>query len=573
MSKRILLITSEIVPFHYGGIGTLFKVLAKTLRRRGYEVALLGERPADFDEEVFRRYYGDITYFLHERVSCCDGTSLLDGAREVWRTFREIQPLFRPDVVVGADFGGECLLLFLDAQSGQYPETTFVLTINGMTSDINAVFEGGEQGFWERWLWDPQLRLAEAMEKLTVSLADRIVAPTLWVWNQVRDRTGIEREARIIPNLSDADLFETTSEMDPVALSDPLILFVGRLDRTKGADILLDAYLHLAEQRLAFLPRLVFVGRDCLWKAYGSTFIDHWKPFIPPALQDRIVFAGQINHEEVRNYLRRAMLCVFPSRWEAYGIVCLEAMQTGCPVLVSRNTGLADVVGPAFPELLFDVDAGPKGLAEAIRKLMATRPSKPDLPAQLRQRARHILHEAEREWVTFLEGCGEKYRTQGTYPVPGDFFADIRQVLMPVDELQQIAPIAHTRLTVYFRQDGTYSEDHSLSLAYPAFRWITLRLGLPAGIVESPLRVDPADETGLILVDSISLIRDDVEIWHCEGPDAFRCLAVHGNVDRSMLGRSLALAAKNSDPQILIDCPVTDAPTVLKIRLCFGPHR
>ena len=257
MSRRILFITSEIVPFHYGGIGTLFKAVAKTLRRRGYEVALLGQRPNGFDEEVFRWHYGDIPhFFFHAGISGRGGASLLAGAREVWRTFREIQPLFQPDVVVGADFGGECLLLFLDARSGQYPKTTFVLTINGITSDLNAVFEGGEQAFWERWLWDSGLRLAEAMERLTVSLANRIVAPTAWVWSQVRDRTGIEREVRIIPNLSDADLFDTLP--DSVSLRDPVILFVGRLDRMKGADILLEAYLRLAERKPIFLPRLRF---------------------------------------------------------------------------------------------------------------------------------------------------------------------------------------------------------------------------------------------------------------------------------------------------------------------------
>ena len=569
MSRRILFITSEIVPFHYGGIGTLFKAVAKTLRRRGYEVALLGQRPNGFDEEVFRWHYGDIPhFFFHAGICGRGGASLLAGAREVWRTFREIQPLFQPDVVVGADFGGECLLLFLDARSGQYPKTTFVLTINGITSDLNAVFEGGEQAFWERWLWDSGLRLAEAMERLTVSLANRIVAPTAWVWSQVRDRTGIEREVRIIPNLSDADLFDTLP--DSVSLRDPVILFVGRLDRMKGADILLEAYLRLAERKPIFLPRLLFVGRDRMWKEYGATFLDHWSPRIPSALQDRIVFTGQIQHEAVLGYLRRAMLRVFPSRWEAYGIVCLEAMQVGCPVLVSRDTGLADVVGPTFPEFLFNVKTGPEGLAEAIQTLMAILPSKPELPAQLRQRARQILYEAEEGWAAFLEECNGKYLHQEPNSIPLDFFADILQVLTSLEEPQPAAPAAH--LQVYFRKDGTYSEDFTLGMRYPAFRWTNLRLTLPEGTGESPLRVDPADETGLILVDSISLVRDGFEIWHCEGTDAFRCLAVHGDVERSMLGRSLALSAKTSDPQILIDCPVTDAPTVLKMRLCFTPQ-
>jgi len=572
MSRRILFITNEIVPFYYGGIGTLFEAVAKILSHRGYEVALLGQRPAGFDEEVFRRHYGDITYFFHAGVSDCGRAFPLSDARDVWRTFREIQPQFRPDVVIGADFGGECLLLFLDAQSGQYPETTFVLTINGMTSDITSVFEGGEQAFWDRWLWDPSLRLAEAMEKLTVSLADRIVAPTAWVWNQVRDRTGIEREACIIPNLSDADLFQAISDMDPIAPPDQVILFVGRLDRTKGADVLIEAYLRLAERMPIFLPRLVFVGRDCIWKEYEATFLDHWKPLIPPSLQDRIVFTGQIQHKEVRDYLGRAMLCVFPSRWEAYGIVCLEAMQAGCPILVSRDTGLADVVGPGFPELLFDIHTGSEGLAEAIRTLIAVLPSKPDLPAQVRQRARQILHEAEEGWVAFLEECGGKHRAQGTHPMPGGFFADILQVLMPVEELPPDAPLAHSHLQVYFRRDGAYSADHSLRAAYPVFRWTTLCLTLPEGTGESPLRVNPVNEKGLILVEFISLVQDGVELWRCEGTDAFRRLAVHGEADRSMLGRWLALSAKNWDLQILIDCPMTDAPAVLKMRFCFTPQ-
>jgi glycosyltransferase involved in cell wall biosynthesis len=572
MSRRILFITSEIVPFHYGGIGTLFKAVAKTLRRRGYEVALLGGRPAGFDEEVFRRHYGDIPHFFHAGVSGGGGASLLDGAREVWRTFREIQPLFRPEVVVGADFGGECLLLFLDARSGQYPETTFVLTINGMTSDITSVFEGGEQAFWDRWLWDPGLRLAEAMEEMTISLADRIVAPTAWVWNQVRDRTGIELEARIIPNLSDADLFQTISDMDPIAPPDQVILFVGRLDRTKGADILLEAYLRLAERKPIFLPRLVFIGKDCIWKAYRATFLDHWKPLIPPALQDRIIFTGQIEYEEVRDYLRQAMLCVFPSRWEAYGIVCLEAMLAGCPVLASRDTGLAEVVGPTFPELLFDVHTGPEGLAEAIRTLMVTLPSKPNLPAQVRQRARQILHEAEEGWVAFLEECGGKHRTQGTHPMPGDFFANILQVLIPVKELQPDAAETHSHVKVYLRKGGVYSENYYLRVAYPVFRWATLHLPLPEGTGESPLRVDPTDNKGLILVEFISLVRDGVELWRCEGTDAFHRLVVDGEADRSMIGRWLALSAKDWALQILMDCPVTDAPAVLKMRLCFMPQ-
>ena len=78
--------------------------------------------------------------------------------------------------------------------------------------------------------------------------------------------------------------------------------------------------------------------------------------------------------------------------------------------------------------------------------------------------------------------------------IPLDFFADILQVLTSLEEPQPAAPAAH--LQVYFRKDGTYSEDFTLGMRYPAFRWTNLRLTLPEGTGESPLRVDPADEDG-----------------------------------------------------------------------------
>ena len=52
--KRILIITSELVPFHYGGIGTQFKSLAALLKRHGHHVYLLARRPENYDESVLQ---------------------------------------------------------------------------------------------------------------------------------------------------------------------------------------------------------------------------------------------------------------------------------------------------------------------------------------------------------------------------------------------------------------------------------------------------------------------------------------------------------------------------------------
>lgn len=574
--KRILFITREIVPFYYGGIGTLFKAVAKALRCRGYEVAVMGERPSDFVEESFRSHYGNIRSFFYSSVHKQNEASPIDRAREVWRNFREIYSVFRPDMVIVADFRGECLFVLLDAQAGLYTGTTFVLTINGMHMDIDPVHEGSEGAFWEQWLQNPVLRLSGTMEDLSVQLSDFIVAPTAWVWDRVRDRTGIEREVRIIPNLSDKDFFCDVNGGNGTGgrgtEHGPVILFIGRLDRIKGADILLEAYLHLAKTETASLPRLVFVGPDCHWKEYGTTFSHHWRTHIDPALRDRISFAGQIPHEQIRAYLRRAVLCVFPSRWEAFGIVCLEAMQAGCPVLVSHDTGLAEVIGPSFPELTVDIQRGTEVLAAAIQNILTSLPVRSDLPDRLRERAQHIHREAEEAWISLIEDAGVGSNRQRNHAImTRDLFKNMLLLLASGDDKKKETDASH--LQVYFKRKGGYSESNMLRLSYPSYRWSTLRLALPGGTGEKPLRLDPADEKGLILLDTIQVLVGKKEIWRCDGVDALSKIEVVGEGDPGARGRWFAFDSRTADPQFHLDCPAIEQDAVLKIRLCFEPHR
>ena len=54
--KRIVIVTSELVPFHYGGIGTQFRSLAALLKRHGHRVSLLVRRPENFDAKIYRSH-------------------------------------------------------------------------------------------------------------------------------------------------------------------------------------------------------------------------------------------------------------------------------------------------------------------------------------------------------------------------------------------------------------------------------------------------------------------------------------------------------------------------------------
>jgi hypothetical protein len=79
----------------------------------------------------------------------------------------------------------------------------------------------------------------------------------------------------------------------------------------------------------------------------------------------RVIFHGHVSSAELSELLRSAYVAAFPSRWETFGIVALEAMAAGVPVIVSAGTGLEAVVGDNY-----ELVVGPPCDAEQLKKAL-----------------------------------------------------------------------------------------------------------------------------------------------------------------------------------------------------------
>ena len=180
----------------------------------------------------------------------------------------------------------------------------------------------------------------------------------------------------------------------------------------KGTDLLLKAYFEIVEQMSTEIPRIIFIGRDCYWNAYNSTFLEYWKERIPEKCRAFVSFLGQVSHDQIRDYLKKATVSVFPSRWEPFGIVCLEAMAMGCPVVVSKGTGLEEVLGPALSEFAVPVTEDIQPLAQKILSLLHVDPHA--FSEKLRERAREVVCQAETAWLDLLRDLDRKQRPDGT---------------------------------------------------------------------------------------------------------------------------------------------------------------
>ncbi len=168
---------------------------------------------------------------------------------------------------------------------------------------------------------------------------------------------------RVIPNGIDFAHFNTPLSPPPQLADDrPTVLFVGRLEKRKGLRFLLRAWSSVLERHPR--ARLVVVGRGRPLEGY-KRFADRqgWSP-------SDVVFAGYVAAEDLPRYYQRAdVFCAPNTGQESFGIVLLEAMAAGAPIVASNIPGYRDVVVHEEHGLLVPPsDAG--AIAAAISSLL-----------------------------------------------------------------------------------------------------------------------------------------------------------------------------------------------------------
>jgi glycosyltransferase involved in cell wall biosynthesis len=139
----------------------------------------------------------------------------------------------------------------------------------------------------------------------------------------------------VIPNMTDTDFFVPAGHKNS---SGDIFHFlcVTHLEYLKGIDVLLHAFAGLQASK-AQASRLVIAGSgverarlEALCYSLG--------------LKDHVVFTGRLGRKEVLEQMQQADALVLPSRFEAFGIVLIEAMACGLPVIATNSGGPADIV-------------------------------------------------------------------------------------------------------------------------------------------------------------------------------------------------------------------------------------
>jgi len=156
---------------------------------------------------------------------------------------------------------------------------------------------------------------------------------------------------------------------------EPVILFVGRIEPLKGIDVLLRAVSHI-EGRFRVLV-IGGDGKDLSRKAELAALAAELR------IADKLTFLDAVPHDDLPLYYNAADICVVPSYYESFGLVAVEAMACGVPVIASRVGGLKETIldgqtGYLVPWLC------PEPFAERLELLLNNEPLRQSLGREAR---------------------------------------------------------------------------------------------------------------------------------------------------------------------------------------------
>jgi D-inositol-3-phosphate glycosyltransferase len=190
----------------------------------------------------------------------------------------------------------------------------------------------------------------------------------------LRSRISPKGRVQVIPGGADLETFRTIPKGKARAelgfeLAEKIVLYVGRFDPRGGLDTLVQSFAQLCTAATEPLKLLIVGDGNTAPEAIVEQ--QRIKAIVADlGIADAVVFVGAVGHDVLPLYYTAADVCAIPSYDEPFGLVAIEAMACGTPVVASAVGGLRFTVLPEETGLLVqprDVD----GLAEAIDRIFS----------------------------------------------------------------------------------------------------------------------------------------------------------------------------------------------------------
>lgn len=325
-AKKILMLCWEYPPITVGGLSRHVYDLARFLARQGLEVHVVTIEAGEYPH--YEVVEGVHVHRFH--VVKPDGGEFIHWVFQLNLMMIEtccqlIQSGLSFDIIHAHDWLA-CYAAKTLKQLYDFP----------LVATIHATEHGRNNGIHT----DLQRHINDLEWRLTYE-AEQVIVCSTYMRQEVESIFALpSSKVAVIPNGVDPELIKvrksSSNSKQPYAMEqERLVLFVGRLVQEKGVHTLLAA----APSILAEFPEVKFIiaGK-------GPAMSDLKDQVQHLGIREKVLFTGFVGDEERNRLLQIAEIAVFPSLYEPFGIVAIEAMAAGTTVVVSEVGGLADVV-------------------------------------------------------------------------------------------------------------------------------------------------------------------------------------------------------------------------------------
>jgi 1,4-alpha-glucan branching enzyme len=316
---KVLLLTWEFPPHIIGGLARHTEGLAVNLQKCGIEVHVITTKPAhlrdSFDHaqgvKVFR--VEPLNSIDHHFLNWIGGLNLA-----ITQKAMKLAKEHHYDFIHAHDW------LVGDAAKiiSKHLHIPLLTTIHGTENGRN----GG--------IYTELQHFIHNKEKDLTHHSDKVIVCSEFMKQEIINLFSIpEEKIAVIPNGITVDTEDHSVEADlhPLFMHEKrsIIFSIGRLVNEKGMDLLIEAAAKMARKDICF----VIAGTGPQYQEYEQLIKKYH-------LEEDVYLTGFISDQQRNQFLQRSIMAVFPSRYEPFGIVALEAMKFKLPLIVSETGGL-----------------------------------------------------------------------------------------------------------------------------------------------------------------------------------------------------------------------------------------
>jgi glycosyltransferase involved in cell wall biosynthesis len=339
---HICFITGEypMPGFPHGGIGTFVRTLGTALVEAGHSVTVVGIAKVSADE-----YWNDNGVRIYRLSSAkIKGLTWIINAIRLNSKVRSIDKKDPIHIIETSEAG----LAFICKRK----RTGYVVRLHGG----HCFFAEAEHRGIDPW--------KAFQERRSVKKADIITGVGKYVMDHTADYLDYgHKRGPVIYNPVDTTRFYKADSKKKIK---GFILFAGTVTEKKGIRQLVEAIQLVAGKYPD--THLYVAGRDGRLPD-GRSYTAYLKQFISVDDAKEITFLGSVSNDEIPRLMEQAEVCVFPSHLETFGLVAVEAMAMGKPVVFSKRGPGPEIIEHGVTGLLCD-PYDPKDIAEKILTIM-----------------------------------------------------------------------------------------------------------------------------------------------------------------------------------------------------------